>query len=311
MNFLNLQYFCTAAEELSFTKAARRLFISQQSLSGHISRLEAELGVVLFNRTQPMTLTQAGECLYRSSQVLLYQKKQVEKAIQDIRDFRSGELTVGVTTSRGAVMLSEILPRFHKQFPQITLRLTEGTTQQINRALYEGRSDLNVGFAIGDEANVCEELLYTEYLVCLVPRVLQRSGSGLFQDPPRQGMRYNFRSFAGYPFLKMPRSFFLGGIFEQCCRDHDMPPDALLETTSMTTLVSLCIAGLGAIVLPGIFTSRRMVFWDRGDWRNSVSIYPLDYEMGGVPITISYMRNHYLSRAALEFIRITKEIYAR
>ena len=55
MNFLNLQYFCVAAEELSFTKAAKRLFISQQSLSSHISRLEEEFGVVLFNRTQPVT----------------------------------------------------------------------------------------------------------------------------------------------------------------------------------------------------------------------------------------------------------------
>ena len=112
MNFLNLQYFCVAAEELSFTKAAKRLFISQQSLSSHISRLEEEFGVVLFNRTQPVTLTQAGECLYRNSQILLYQKHQTEKAIQDIRDFRSGELTVGVSTSRGAIMLADIVPAF-------------------------------------------------------------------------------------------------------------------------------------------------------------------------------------------------------
>ena len=104
MNFLNLYYFSIAAEELNFTKAAKRLFISQQSLSNHISRLESEFGVVLFNRTQPVTLTDAGETLYRRSQNLLDEKKQLETAMQDLRDFRKGELTIGISTSRGAVM---------------------------------------------------------------------------------------------------------------------------------------------------------------------------------------------------------------
>lgn len=85
MNFLNLYYFRVAAEELSFTNAAKRLFISQQSLSNHISRLENEFGVILFNRTQPITLTEAGKSLYASSKVLLHQKEQIEKSMQDIR----------------------------------------------------------------------------------------------------------------------------------------------------------------------------------------------------------------------------------
>ena len=305
MNFLNLQYFCVAAEELSFTKAAKRLFISQQSLSSHISRLEEEFGVVLFNRTQPVTLTQAGECLYRNSQILLYQKHQTEKAIQDIRDFRSGELTVGVSTSRGAIMLADILPEFHEKYPQIQLHLVEGTTKQINRALYEGRADVNIGFASGDPENVCEELLHTEHLVCMVPRIHLPTGAG--GDPPRSGVMQNFQTFSRCPYLRMPPDFWLGGIFDQCCKDHDVTPEIVLETTSMTTLVSLCSAGLGAIVLPEIFTSRRMVFWDRRDWRDSVAIYPLDYQSGNQPITISHLRSHYLSRAAVEFIHMAKQ----
>ena len=83
MNFLNLYYFNITAEELSFTKAAKRLFITQQSLSNHISRLENEFGVTLFNRTQPMTLTEAGQSLYQSIRSLLYQKQQIEKNMQD------------------------------------------------------------------------------------------------------------------------------------------------------------------------------------------------------------------------------------
>ena len=120
MNFLNLQYFCVAAEELSFTKAAKRLFISQQSLSSHISRLEEEFGVALFNRSQPVTLTQAGECLYQNSQLLLYQKNQTEKALQDIRDFRRGELTIGASTSRGPLCWRTFCRNFTRSSPRFS-----------------------------------------------------------------------------------------------------------------------------------------------------------------------------------------------
>lgn len=63
INFLNLEYFLVAAEELNFTKAAKRLYISQQSLSNHISNMEKEFDVILFNRTTPLTLTYAGQAL--------------------------------------------------------------------------------------------------------------------------------------------------------------------------------------------------------------------------------------------------------
>lgn len=307
MNFLNLQYFCVAAEELSFTKAAKRLFISQQSLSNHISRLEEEFGVALFNRTQPVTLTQAGECLYRNSQILLYQKNQTEKALQDIRDFRSGELTIGASTSRSAVMLADILPQFHQKFPQIQLRLVEGTTKRINQALYDGRTDVNIGFAINDPDMVEEELLHKERLVCAVPNVLLPSDQPPEPDALIPGSIQKFHRFAQFPFVRMHRESWLGSVFEQCCQDHQVFPKVVLETTSMTTLVSLCSVGMGAMVLPEIFINRRAAFWNHSDWQISVSVFPLDYPRGVTPITISHLKGHYLSRAATEFIHMAKQ----
>ena len=61
----SLKCFAAAAEELNFTRAAKRLFISQQALSSHISKLEEYYGVRLFDRGIPMTLTDAGRALQR------------------------------------------------------------------------------------------------------------------------------------------------------------------------------------------------------------------------------------------------------
>jgi len=310
MNFLNLYYFSVAAEELNFTKAAKRLFISQQALSSHISRLEDEFNVVLFNRTQPATLTEAGKALYSYSRTLLYQKNQIESAMQDIRDFRSGELTIGISTSRGSVMLPDILPEFHANFPQIRIKLVEGTTREINQALYEGRADLYIGFAINDPERVHEDLLHTEHLVCAVPNALLMADKEARKTLPRSGTLQNFQIFGAYPFIKMPHDVWLGGVYEKCCEEHGVEPEVALETTSMTTLVSLCSAGIGAIVLPEIFINRRTLFWSGVDWRDSVSIFPLDYPAGSKPITVAYLKGHYISRAAQEFIRITREKFS-
>ena len=67
MNFRNLEYFLAAAEEKNITRAAKKLYISQQSLSEHIAKLEDELGVPLFERTPNLKLTYAGEKHVRSA----------------------------------------------------------------------------------------------------------------------------------------------------------------------------------------------------------------------------------------------------
>ena len=109
INFLNLEYFLVAAEELNFTRAAKRLYISQQSLSNHISNLEKEFDVVLFNRTSPLTLTYAGQALKTRARELLDLRDETYKEISDIKDFSTGQLSIGVSHTRGRFILPEIL----------------------------------------------------------------------------------------------------------------------------------------------------------------------------------------------------------
>ena len=81
----------------------------------------------------------------------------------------------------------------------------------------------------------------------------------------------------------MPKQTWLGEMFEKCCESYNIEPEILLETTSMSTMVSLCSSGIGAIVLPEIFVSRRMTFWNSFDWKEQVSVFPLNYPAGYRP----------------------------
>ena len=113
LNFLNLEYFLVASEELNFTKAAKRLYISQQSLSNHISNLEKEFGVTLFNRTVPLTLTYAGQVLQKRARQFLDLREETYHEIDDIKDFTKGQLIIGMSHTRGRKILPEILPVYH------------------------------------------------------------------------------------------------------------------------------------------------------------------------------------------------------
>lgn len=92
MNFQNLQYFLAVAEEGSITRAAERLFISQQALSNHITRLEEELGCRLFTRKPNLELTYAGKYFQKSASRILDIQRQTATAMGDINGSRRGEL---------------------------------------------------------------------------------------------------------------------------------------------------------------------------------------------------------------------------
>ena len=173
MNLLNLRYFLVAAEELNFTRAARRLYISQQSLSGHILKLENYFGVELFDRSPPMTLTSAGTCLMRYAKRMLDSVDELEKEVQDIKGSHSGELTIGITRARGAVYLPMILPKFNRDFPNIKIHLIEENSAHLEQLLREGKIDLMLGRVPKDILGIDCEVVWREQYVIIVPNKVQ------------------------------------------------------------------------------------------------------------------------------------------
>lgn len=113
----SLKCFAAAAEELNFTRAAKRLFISQQALSSHISKLEEYYGVRLFDRGIPMTLTDAGRALQKHAREILSSVDDYAREVQDIKNFRQGELTVGIPVTRGTIMLPPLPVRLSSALP--------------------------------------------------------------------------------------------------------------------------------------------------------------------------------------------------
>ena len=100
MNFLSIEYFAAVASEHSFSKAAKRLGITQQTLSANIAALERELGCTLFVRHVPLELTYAGTVFARYAQRFRRDRDALGQEMRDIAGDQAGVLRVGVAYTR-------------------------------------------------------------------------------------------------------------------------------------------------------------------------------------------------------------------
>ena len=141
MNTLIYRCFLAVAEERNFTRAANRMFVSQQTLSHHIAKLEQEYGVTLFERSKPLKLTYAGQKMLELSQQIVNLDRQVRNEMSEISSETVGELSIGVGRDR-IYLLSSIFPQFHKIYPNYTVHCTGGFNQQLSQLLIANKVDM-------------------------------------------------------------------------------------------------------------------------------------------------------------------------
>lgn len=312
INFLNLEYFLIAAEELNFTRAAKKLYISQQSLSSHISNLEKEFDVVLFNRTSPLTLTYAGQTLKTRGRQILDLRDETYKELSDIKDFSTGQLSIGVSHTRGRVILPEILPTYQFQFPGIELCLVEGNSRQLSSDLLHGNIDLMIDLLPFTGENVETVPVCGEEILMIVPdEVLEKAYPGHLREIKESlSSSLDIRLLEACPFVLLKKGNRVRTIADEIFEEAQMTPNIVLETENIETVLALCAKGMGITFYPKMFITPDRSSSPRPSAiteHSHLNRYPLNYSRAHGILGIGYHKGHYMSRATQEFIRIAKE----
>ncbi len=142
MELRHLRYFVAIAEERSFTRAAERLWVAQPGLSTQIRRLEAELGVQLFERhTRGVDLTPAGELFLQRARVVLDAADIAAATGRDLEAGAIGTVRLGVASEARWHLASNLLERFSQERPGVELTVLEGYGGTLWRNLRDGRLD--------------------------------------------------------------------------------------------------------------------------------------------------------------------------
>jgi DNA-binding transcriptional LysR family regulator len=242
MEIRHLLYFKAVAEELHFSKAAARLFISQPPLSRQIRELEEELGVQLFSRSNKrVALTDAGKYFKGEADAILARLEESKSMVKQIHAGESGEFKIGYISSVYQIHLAEVLKAMHQLFPYIKTSLYEVPT--ITQVLELEQGKLDAGIL---RAPVCSEKLAIK---------------SLFFDPFVVVVPSN-RSFKTYQQLVLsiknsPFIFFNAAFAPQyndklleICHRMGFKPDITHEANNVHSILQLVEAGLGVSILP-------------------------------------------------------------
>ncbi len=153
MTTKELLYVKTVADEKNISRAAKKLFIAQPSLSQSIQRIEETVGTELFNRTSGgLTLTFAGERYYHMAVQVLKLYQDFEMEVSDINNLKTGRIHLGTTNHLGTLALPQVLPRFHELCANIELKISEENTTVLEQLLLSGELDFALMHAPSDPA---------------------------------------------------------------------------------------------------------------------------------------------------------------
>ncbi|MBR2970442.1 MAG: LysR family transcriptional regulator [Clostridia bacterium] len=304
MNFSNLEYFVTVAEELNITKAAERLYISQQSLSNQIIKLENELNVKLFSRSPSLALTYAGETLLRHAKSLLDSRDQMLKEIEDIKETKRGTIKIGVSHTRGRVLLPDILPSFQAKYPLVEVSLVEGNTETLESKLRHGEVDVALSFAPRIQEGIESVELVTDRLLLVVPHKFMDELFGEQADAMRKKFTHSadLSAFKDCPFLLLNKGNRIRTLVDSCFEKNKITPNIILETENTETAFSLARVGMGITVYPAMFLS------GVGTAAGEVDFFPIIGEETAT-LVVSYAQGRYLSTAVKDFIDIAVGVW--
>jgi len=145
MNVKPMIYFVSIAEEQSLSAAARRLGVSQPTLSTFLTNLEDELGTDLFERRKKkLYLTDAGQMYLACARRVVAIRDQVYTGIQYLDHKEDQVIKVAGTPLRGAMIFASVYPAFRRRYPNISLEMTEYYTRDIALAVKNGQVDLGL-----------------------------------------------------------------------------------------------------------------------------------------------------------------------
>ena len=161
MELRHLRYFVAVAEELNFSRAAGRMYLSQPALSQQIRKLERELGVALFHRTKNhVALTEAGLVLLEGARRVLVLVEQTAREAREVGGAEARHLRVGFPEYANHTPVADALQAFRRRYPYVELEEHETftlqeTLQQIDKL---HRGTLDVGFMLRPEEDEVVEV---------------------------------------------------------------------------------------------------------------------------------------------------------
>ena len=260
MDFREMLYITTVADCRSITAAARKLYISQPSLSHIVSKVEQDVGVKLFDRgTSPLTITYAGEKYVETARKILLMSDNLRKELIDAGLGEKGRINFGMPTERAGYMLPAVIPEFKKQYPGIELQVMEAKSDELLQAILRDdisfyvipRSQGELPVGLKAESIYREQLLLVAEGSMLTEDMFLDESSVLnMTEGKRKNRCVNLSKMSSLPFVMLKKGHAIRKKTDLVLRQYGIDPKIMIELSSCISAVQLAAAGLGVAIVP-------------------------------------------------------------
>lgn len=248
MELRQLEHFVAVAEEEHFTRAAERLAVSQSGLSASVRALEQELRTPLFSRTtRSVRLTEAGRALLVEAERTLAGARAARDAVDAVRGLSRGTLSVGVEQCVAGVSLPRLLAAFHREHPQMEIRLRQEGTASLVEGVAGGRLDVAFAAAVspsrwrGELIPLAREPMV---VLCAPAHRFAAAGRAPWDELPEES------------FIDFHPDFGPRRASDEAFASARVHRTVGLEVTDVHSLLELVHEGLGIAVVPHHFSRK-------------------------------------------------------
>ena len=299
MNLKQLEAFVQVAEGGSFSKAARELYLTQPTISAHISSLEKELNVRLFVRnTKEVSLSDNGKDLYKYAKQMVDLQGKIEEHFGMKKDSGKHCITIAASTIPAQYLLPKVLMCFNEKYPEEQFKIKETDSAQVVTQIVDCMADVGFTGTVLEKKHCKYIPFYKDELVIIAPNtekyrrfqeecpndiswlkrehvIMREEGSGTRKEAEKQ-----LRS-AGVNMVDL---------------------EIIASIENQESIKKSVRQGIGVSILS------RLAATDEAK-AGQMLIFPIPGADEGRDINVVYNRNYQLSRSAERFIKIVKEVY--
>ena len=288
MNTNQLKYVVTIAEELNITKAAKRLFVSQSSLSQAIKNIEQELKIKLFEtNVTPLKLTYAGEVYVAWAKKTLASQEDIMEKLEEISTNSDVRIIVGVASHRSISILPQVIKDFKQELPHSFIVIKEYPTPILHKMLEKEELDLLLDVSNSDVVSYSSELLKEEEIYLDIAKNLKTKGE-----------KINLSDLKDCDFILLSKEQMLGKLARELCKKCKFEPKISVECRNIETSHELVKQGLGISFVPELYAKN-----NQDGLTNFVKITPF---LPTRPISAIFS-NKVKSKAFTRFLEILKD----
>ena len=308
MDIVSLYYFSELAKDLHFTRTANRLFISQQTLSNHIQRLEDYYGAKLLNRKPSLSLTCAGEFVLAFADVVNKEHTNLKDILSDIEQQERGILRFGASTLRLNACLPKVLPEFSTKYPNVELRITDTISSQLEPMVLGG--ELDFAIVLSSEINprlVHDHLMDDQIYLCVSDSLLHQFYGEETEALKERAIHGAYvKDFSRLPFCIFSNR--MGRKILECFDEAHIVPNSFMTSTYTQIGTTACFQRLAACFVP------QMSLVDQMDQiPEDINIFPL-YRNNEPVIQQLFLIRHrerYLAHYSKYFLDLLSTYFAK